>query len=112
MSKDLIRRDQVHDTHMKYVIIRLDYSGVQDGVELIRAFERRFLSNYRYKQEGEMRKVSVTYSEEDLQNNGIGLSHLLSNICSCRDGLTTRNESWKKSSCRCVSWCCADGFDG
>lgn len=52
MSKDLIRRDQVHDTHMKYVIIRLDYSGVQDGVELIRAFERRFLSNYRYKQEG------------------------------------------------------------
>lgn len=68
MSKDLIRRDQVHDTHMKYVIIRLDYSGVQDSVELIRAFERRFLSDYRYKQEGEMRKVSVTYSEEDLQN--------------------------------------------
>lgn len=68
MSKDLIRRDQVHDTHMKYVIIRLDYSGVQDSGELISAFERRFLSDYRVKKEGEMRKVSVTYSEEDLRN--------------------------------------------
>ena len=68
MSKENILRHQVHDKHMKYVIIRLDYSGVQDSGELIKAFERRFLSDYRTRKTGEMKKVSVTYNEEDLQN--------------------------------------------
>ena len=42
MSKADIQRNQVHDAHMKLVIIRLDYSGVIDSSELIKIFDKRF----------------------------------------------------------------------
>ena len=42
MAKDRFSRENTHDTNLKTVIIRLDYSGVSDINDLVKLFDKKF----------------------------------------------------------------------
>lgn len=67
MSKADIQRSQVNDTHMKYVILRIDYSGVTNSSKLVDLFDKRFPRAFRYRNLVTQREVSVAFRQEDLQ---------------------------------------------
>ena len=67
MSKDSIQRSDVHDTHMKYVILRLDYSGMQDVDALKKEFHKRYGGNFSKEEVGVLKSASLTFREEDLK---------------------------------------------
>ena len=67
MSKADIQRDQVHDTHMKYVIMRIDYSGVTNSTKLVDLFDKRFPRAFRNRNLVTQREISVAFRQEDLQ---------------------------------------------
>ena len=67
MSKVDIQRSQVHDTHMKYVILRIDYSGVTNSSKLVDLFDKRFPKAFRNRNWIAQREISVAFRQEDLQ---------------------------------------------
>ena len=67
MSKETIQRGDVHDKHMKYVILRLDYSGVTDSKALTRLFDDRFPKAFNERLNVVTREVSLTLRKEDLK---------------------------------------------
>lgn len=66
MSKADIQRNQVHDTHMKSVLLRLDYSGVASLDVLREAFDQKFPKAFMARQMVSSRGVEVTLRKEDL----------------------------------------------
>ena len=66
MSKADIQRNQVHDNHMKFVIIRLDYSGVTDSAELVKLFDKRFPKAFKDRGYVITREISLALRKEDL----------------------------------------------
>lgn len=68
MSKQTIQRSQVHDKHMKYVILRLDFSGVtMNSDELVKVFDHRFPKVFKERSYVITNEVSVTLREEDFE---------------------------------------------
>ena len=65
-EKNEIRRENVHDTHMKSVLLRLDYSGVASLDELREVFDDTFPNAFNGRQMVSTRGVSVTLRKEDL----------------------------------------------
>ena len=74
MSKSEIQRHQVHDTHMKYVILRLDYSGVTDRKTLIKLFDNRFPRAFKKRDNVITKEVSLTLRQEDLKTISAAVS--------------------------------------
>lgn len=72
-SKDQLTRNMVHDTKMKIVIIRLDYSGVEDLSALIKIFDDK-IKCFKSRRELYNNQMNVTLREEDLATISKSLS--------------------------------------
>ena len=68
MSKADIQRNQVHDAHMKLVIIRLDYSGVIDSSELIKIFDKRFPRAFQNRNYVVAKEISLALRKDDFNS--------------------------------------------
>lgn len=69
MSKVDIKRTQVHDTHMRYVILRLDYAGVtMNSDELVKVFDDRFPKAFKQRNYVTTNEVSLAFREEDFED--------------------------------------------
>lgn len=68
MSKADILRSHVHDTHMKLVIIRLDYSGIIDSSELIKMFDKRFPRAFQCRNYVIAKEISLALRKDDLKS--------------------------------------------
>lgn len=66
MEKKDIQRENVHDMHMKSVILRLDYTGVANINTLIDAFDAKYKTEFPSRQSVSTREVSVALRKEDL----------------------------------------------
>lgn len=66
MNKAGIQRNQVHDNHMKFVIVRLDYSGVTDSTELVKLFDKKFPKAFKDREYVITREISLALRKEDL----------------------------------------------
>ena len=62
MDKSKFSRNNVHDTNMKVVIVRLDFAGVNDVNELIKAFEKKG-KIFKMKTVMENRGINVSFRE-------------------------------------------------
>ena len=67
MSKERFTRARIHDTKMKRVIIRVDYSGVSDSAELVKLFDKRFPKWFRERHEHHNREFNIQLRKEDIQ---------------------------------------------
>lgn len=67
MSKDRFIRERIHDTNMKMIIIRLDYSGVTNGGDLVSLFDKRFPSSFKKREERFNRDINISFRQEDLE---------------------------------------------
>ena len=67
MAKDRFSRERTHDTNMKTVILRLDYSGVADSSELVKWFDKRFPSAFRERNEHHNREFNIQLRKEDIE---------------------------------------------
>lgn len=68
MDKADIQRNQVHDTHMQSVLLRIDYTGVSNIEVLINVFDEKFPSVFQYRQMVATRGVAITLRKEDLNS--------------------------------------------
>ncbi len=67
MAKDRFKREKTHDTKMKTVILRLDYSGVADSTELVKWFDKRFPSAFKERIEHHNREFNIQLRKEDIE---------------------------------------------
>lgn len=64
-SKDDIKREKVKDPCLRQIIMRLDYAGVSDVVDLVKIFEKKFPSDFRSKDEVYSRNFAIR--QDDLR---------------------------------------------
>ena len=64
-SKVDIKREKVLDPCLRQIILRLDYAGVSDVVDLVKIFEKKFPSDFRSKDEVYSRNYAIR--KEDLR---------------------------------------------
>lgn len=67
MAKDRFSRERTHDTNIKTVIIRLDYSGVADLFDLVKLFDKKFPSEFRERSEHHNREYNLKLQKEDIE---------------------------------------------
>lgn len=67
MAKDRFVRERTHDTNMKTVIIRLDYSGVADSKELVKWFDKTFPNIFKERIEHHNREFNIQLRKEDIE---------------------------------------------
>ena len=72
--KDNITRASVKDQNMKVVIVRLDYSGVNDLNEVIKLFDKKFPKAFKSKRAVENREINLNFREVDFQTISDSLS--------------------------------------
>ncbi len=65
-SKAEIDRTKVHDKNMKIVIIRLDYAGVTDLLDLIKSFDQT-IKSFKQREEVYNNQLNLNIREEDIQ---------------------------------------------
>lgn len=65
-SKAEIDRTKVHDKNMKIVIIRLDYAGVTDLLDLIKSFDQT-IKSFKLREEVYNNQLNLNIREEDIQ---------------------------------------------
>lgn len=64
-SKTDVKREKVKDPCLRQIIIRLDYAGVSDVVDLVKIFEKKFPSDFRSKDEVYSRNYAIR--QDDLK---------------------------------------------
>lgn len=74
MSKERFTRTNVHDTKMKKIILRLDYAGVMNTNDLVKAFDSKFPKYFKVRNLILNREVNVTLHKSDLEEVGKTLS--------------------------------------
>lgn len=74
MSKDRFTRERTHDTKIKTVIVRLDYSEVADSGDLWKQFDKHFHSEFKERHEHHNREFNIQLRKEDIQT----ISNMLS----------------------------------
>ncbi len=67
MAKDRFLRENTHDTNIKTVIIRLDYSGVADLNDLVKLFDKRFPNEFKERHEHHNREFNIQLRKEDIE---------------------------------------------
>ena len=72
MAKAHYERNRLHDNQMKQIIIRLDYTGVRDGADLVKLFDRRFPKVFRRSQDIYNNEFTLSFRKEDLPLHGGG----------------------------------------
>lgn len=68
MAKEQYTRNRVHDIHMKEIIIRLDYTGVRDGMDLVKLFDKRFPKIFKRSQDIYNNEFSLSLRKDDLKD--------------------------------------------
>lgn len=68
MAKAHYERNRLHDNQMKQIIIRLDYTGVRDGADLVKLFDRRFPKVFRRSQDIYNNEFTLSFRKEDLKD--------------------------------------------
>ena len=68
MAKDSITRAEVHDKHMKEVIIRLDYAGVSDVSELVKIFDKTFPKTFKNRSDVYNTEYKMTLSQDVIKD--------------------------------------------
>ena len=68
MAKELYERNRLHDNQMKEIIIRLDYTGVRDGADLVRLFDKRFPKAFKRSQDIYNNEFTLSFRKEDLKD--------------------------------------------
>ena len=82
-SKAEIDRTKVHDKNMKIVIIRLDYAGVTDLLDLIKSFDQT-IKSFKQREEVYNNQLNLNIREEDIQTISKTLSIPVNIIRKCR----------------------------
>ena len=72
MTKSEIKRGDVADPCLKQIIIRLDYAGVSDVIDLVKLFDKRFPKDFKSKNEVYNRNYAIR--QEDLREISESLS--------------------------------------
>ena len=67
MSRDRFFREHIHDTNIKTVIIRLDYSGVADLNDLVKLFDKKFPNEFKERHEHHNREFNIKLRKEDIE---------------------------------------------
>lgn len=67
MAKDRFSRENTHDTNLKTVIIRLDYSGVSDINDLVKLFDKKFPNEFKERHEHHNSEYNIQLSKEDIE---------------------------------------------
>ena len=67
-------RNNIKDTFMKVVIVRLDYAGVNNLNEVIKLFDKKFPKAFKRKNIVENREINVNFRETDFQSISDSLS--------------------------------------
>ncbi|MFR9643778.1 MAG: hypothetical protein SNH57_00685 [Rikenellaceae bacterium] len=68
MNKEDMQQENIHDTNMNIVIIRLDYVGVTDLSELLHEFDSNFPAQFESRQEIYSNQLNVNLRAEDLNS--------------------------------------------
>jgi len=68
MSKDRFNRERIHDSMMKMVIIRLDYSGVIDIKDLVKIFDKHFPRAFKERFEHHNQEFNIQLRKEDIES--------------------------------------------
>lgn len=67
MAKERFLRENTHDTNIKTVIIRLDYSGVADLNDLVKLFDKKFPDEFKERHEHHNREFNIQLRKEDIE---------------------------------------------
>ena len=67
MAKDRFIRERTHDTNIKTVIIRLDYSGVADLNDLVKCFDKKYPNEFKERYEHHNREFNIQLRKEDIE---------------------------------------------